>query len=87
MVSNKQIKNKTKRFRSKIKGGGHERELLDAIKHAYLDKVNTLLNKYENIVRSVDTGGLTFLHHVCIQDRKSKVDKKIAFALRKTIRS
>jgi hypothetical protein len=87
MVSNKQIKNKTKRFRSKIKGGGPEREFLDAIKQGNLDKVNTLLNKYEYIVRSVDNWGRTLLHLVCIQDRKRKVDEQIAFALRKTIRS
>ena len=75
-------KNKTKRFRvKKMKGGSREGECLDAIKEGNLDKVNTLLNEYEYIVRSVDIGGWTLLHHVCIQDRKIKVDEQIAVAL------
>ena len=83
MKSNNKIKNKTKRFRSKIKGGMpvRERDFLDAIKQGNLDKVNTLLNEYEYIVKSVDNGGWTLLHHVCILKRKIKVDKQIAFAL------
>ena len=39
------------------------------------------MNEYKYIVTSVDTGGWTLLHHVCIQNKKRKVDEQIAFAL------